>query len=90
METTTTPTTTTQDPVKGQFAAALRQYQYYSVTVLPLPSVCQGGKVFGSMDGFGCRLGLPIDLPRPYKAHSLVKAASAGAFIGPRARKGGR
>ena len=30
METTTTPTTTPQDPVKGQFAAALRQYQYYS------------------------------------------------------------
>lgn len=31
METTTpTPTTTQQDPVKGQFAAALRQYQYYS------------------------------------------------------------
>ena len=30
MVTTTTPTTTPQDPVKGQFAAALRQYQYYS------------------------------------------------------------
>lgn len=31
METTTaTQTTTQQDPVKGQFAAALRQYQYYS------------------------------------------------------------
>ena len=30
METTTTPATTPQDPVKGQFAAALRQYQYYS------------------------------------------------------------
>ena len=30
METTTTPTTTPQDPVKGQFAAALRQYQYSS------------------------------------------------------------
>ena len=30
METTTTPTTTPQDPVKGRFAAALRQYQYYS------------------------------------------------------------
>lgn len=31
METTTSiQTTTQQDPVKGQFAAALRQYQYYS------------------------------------------------------------
>lgn len=31
METTTpTPTTTQQDPAKPQFAAALRQYQYYS------------------------------------------------------------
>lgn len=31
METTTVTQPTTQhDPVKGQFAAALRQYQYYS------------------------------------------------------------
>ena len=51
--------------------------------VLPLPSVCRGGKVFGPMDGFGCRLGLPIDLPRPCKAHSLVEAASASAVHRP-------
>ena len=30
METTTPTTTTKPDPSKGQFAAALRQYQYYS------------------------------------------------------------
>ncbi len=30
METTTPTPTTQQDPVQGQFAAALRQYQYYS------------------------------------------------------------
>ncbi len=42
-----------------------------------------GGRVLGPMGSFSCRLGLPIGLPRPYKAHSLVEAASADAFFRP-------